>query len=59
MAVISRLLGACLRGFLVALLIATPALLLPGVSTDTAQVVTLIALFAAVLTVFEYYSAYP
>jgi len=59
MAVILRLLGACLRGFLVALLIATPALLLPGVSPDTAQVVMLIALFAAILTVFEYNSSYP
>lgn len=59
MAVISRLLGACLRGFLVALLIATPALLLPGVSPDTGQVVMLIALFAAIMTVFEYNSTYP
>jgi hypothetical protein len=59
MAVISRLVGACLRGFLVMLLIATPALLLPGVSTDTAQVIVFIGLFAAVLTVFEYNAAYP
>jgi len=59
MAVISRLLGACLRGFLVALLIATPALLLPGVSADTGQVVVLLAMFAAILTVFEYNSTYP
>ena len=59
MAVISRLFGACLRGFLVALLIATPALLLPGVSSDTSQMVMLIALFAAILTVFEYNSSYP
>ncbi|TYB90375.1 hypothetical protein FQ320_04460 [Oceaniovalibus sp. ACAM 378] len=56
---ISRLVGACLRGFLVMLLIATPALLLPGVSTDTAQVIVFIGLFAAVLTVFEYNAAYP
>ncbi|WP_255509367.1 hypothetical protein [Oceaniovalibus sp. ACAM 378] len=41
------------------LLIATPALLLPGVSTDTAQVIVFIGLFAAVLTVFEYNAAYP
>nr|WP_240611108.1 hypothetical protein [Oceaniglobus ichthyenteri] len=56
---ISRLFGACLRGFLVALLIATPALLLPGVSPDTAQMVMLVALCAAILTVFEYNSTYP
>ncbi|WP_245398751.1 hypothetical protein [Oceaniglobus trochenteri] len=59
MAVISRLFGACLRGFLVALLIATPALLLPGMSPDTIQVVMLVAVFAAILTVFEYNSVYP
>lgn len=59
MAVISRLLGACLRGFLVAILIATPALLLPGVSPDTAQMVMLLALFGGLLTVSEYNSDYP
>ncbi|WP_338065789.1 hypothetical protein [Oceaniglobus ichthyenteri] len=42
-----------------ALLIATPALLLPGVSPDTAQMVMLVALCAAILTVFEYNSTYP
>lgn len=59
MAVFSRLLGAGLRGFLVVLLIATPALLLPGTSTDTTQIVILLGLFAAVLTFFEYASTYP
>lgn len=56
---ISRLAGAIARAFLVVLLIATPALLLPGTTQDAAQVVTLIAIFGAVLTIFEYASDYP
>ena len=56
---ISRLSFALLRGFLVAVLVFTPALLIPGVSDDTAQVVALVALFGAILTVVEYGSAYP
>jgi hypothetical protein len=57
--VISRLAFAVLRACLVVVLIAIPSLLLPGVSTDTAQIVALVALFAAVLTVVEYTAAYP
>lgn len=41
------------------LLIACPSLLLPGVSPDTAQIVALVSMFAAMLVVFEYASAYP
>ncbi|MDJ0641029.1 MAG: hypothetical protein QNJ20_19600, partial [Paracoccaceae bacterium] len=40
-------------------MIATPSLILPGTTADVAQVVTLIALFAAGLTFFEYASTYP
>lgn len=58
-AVISRLLGALMRAFLVVVMIATPSLILPGTTADVAQVVTLIALFAAGLTFFEYASTYP
>ncbi len=36
-----------------------PALLLPGVSGDSAQIVALVAIFAATLIIFEYSSAYP
>jgi len=57
--VISRLAGAAIRAFLVVLMIATPSLILPGTSSDVAQVVTLVALFAAALTFFEYASTYP
>lgn len=47
------------RAIFVALLIATPTLLLPAPSQDTAQIVTLVALFAAGLILFEYASNYP
>ena len=56
---LTRLAGALLRAVLVVLLVATPALLLPGVSKDLAQIVTLVSIFAAALTIFEYASVYP
>ncbi len=56
---ISRLSGAVVRAMLVVLLIATPSLLLPGVSADGKQIVALVAIFGAALTIFEYASAYP
>ena len=54
-----QLAGAVLRAFLVVLLVATPSLLLPGITSDGAQIIALISLFAAALVVFEYASAYP
>ena len=48
-----------MRGLLVALLIATPALLLPEVATDQSQIVVLVALLAAFLTFVEYNSNAP
>ena len=51
--------GAGARAFLVALLIATPAVMLPGVSSDAAQMVALLSLVAALLTFVEYVSDYP
>ncbi len=56
---LARLVGAIARAFLVIILIATPSLILPFVSVDTTQVVALVALFAAALTLFEYGSVYP
>ena len=56
---ITRLVGATIRAFLVILLIATPSLILPGTSSEITQIVTLIALFGAGLTFFEYASTYP
>ncbi len=56
---IARLTGAVLRAILVVMLIATPALMLPATTEDVAQIVTLVAIFAAALTIFEYASSYP
>lgn len=56
---ISRLTGAVVRAVLVILLIVSSSLLVPGTSADAAQIVMLIAIFAAALTAFEYGSAYP
>lgn len=56
---ISRLAGAVLRAVLVVFLIATPSLLLPGVTADVTQIVALVSIFAAALTIFEYASTYP
>jgi len=44
---------------LVVLLVATPSMLLPGMSADGKQIVALVAIFGAALTIFEYASAYP
>lgn len=56
---ITRLIGALLRAVLVVLLVACPALLLPGQSADVTQIVALVSIFAAALTIFEYASVYP
>lgn len=58
-AVFSRLTGALVRAFLVMVLVATPSILLPGVTADGKQMVALIALFAGGLTFVEYNSTYP
>nr|WP_275116193.1 hypothetical protein [Aliiroseovarius subalbicans] len=41
------------------ILIATPSLLVPGTGADTAQIVALVSIFVAALTLFEYASTYP
>jgi hypothetical protein len=57
--VIGCMTAAAARGLLVALLIATPALLLPAVATDSSQFTMLVALLAAFLTFVEYNSTLP
>jgi len=57
--VISRVAGALTRAVLVALVILTPALLLPGQQVETSQIVVLIALLAALLTAIEYSAHFP
>ncbi|KUF10514.1 hypothetical protein [Pseudoponticoccus marisrubri] len=56
---ITRIVAAAARALLVALLIAMPVVLLPGASSDTAQMVALLALIAGVLTFVEYVSDFP
>ena len=56
---ISQITGAFVRALLVMVLVATPSLMLPSVTSDTTQIVALVALFAAALTFFEYASTYP
>lgn len=56
---ISRLTGALVRAFLVILLVCIPSLMLPGTSADAAQIVALVAIFGAILTIIEYASDYP
>ena len=51
--------AAIARAFLVALLVATPALLLPGTRVETTQIIALIGLLAAILTFVEYVAESP
>ena len=56
---IAQLASAVVRAILVFVVICTPSLLLPARSPDSATVVVLVALFAAVFTFSEYASRYP
>jgi len=57
--VISQIVSALFRAFCVAVLVALPALLLPTVASDTAQIVVVAAVLAALLTFMDYYGKYP
>lgn len=57
--VLTRIGGAVIRAFLVILLVATPALMLPGTDTDAAQIIALLAICGALLTIVEYTCTYP
>lgn len=54
-----RITGALTRGILVAVMIATPSLLLPDNMTDATEIVALLAIVAAGLTFAEYYTDFP
>lgn len=56
---LTQLLGAVVRAFIVVLIVATPSLLLPGTTAEGAQVTMLIALVLAVFVIFEYATTYP
>jgi len=57
--VVGKLISALTRAVLVALLLATPALVLPNVTTDAVHIVVLFSLFAGGLVFIEYFSTYP
>jgi len=59
LAVVSRLIGALFRAFLVLVLVATPSILLPGTTDDTRQVSVLIGVFLGVFVFVEYAATYP
>ncbi len=56
---LNRATGAAVRAFLVMILIVMPSVILPGVGTDTKQIVALMALFAGALVFVEYNAVYP
>ncbi len=56
---IGRITGAAARALLVALLIATPALMLPNLLADSTQITVLVAILASFLTFVEYNSNFP
>lgn len=54
-----QIIGAFIRATVVALMVALPTLLLPQASAEAAQVIALVAIFAAALTFTEYNATYP
>ncbi len=56
---VSQLFGAFIRAILVALLIAMPSVILPGVGQDAKEISMVFALVGAALTMFEYGSSHP
>lgn len=56
---VNRATGAAVRAFLIMVLIVLPSVILPGIGTDTKQIVALIALFAGTLVFVEYNAVYP
>ncbi|MGX0877307.1 hypothetical protein ACSSV4_001995 [Roseovarius sp. MBR-154] len=58
-AVFSHVPGALARAICIALLVATPALLMPSTAPDTAQIVIVLSFIAGFMTFIEYYGEYP
>lgn len=56
---LAEIVSAATRAVLMALLVATPALVLPDVSADATQIVILLAFFAAAFVFIEYFATYP
>ena len=58
-AVFAQITSAMTRAILTAVLVATPALVLPDITSDAQQFAFICAFFAAALVFIEYFSAYP
>jgi len=56
---LNRATGSAVRAFLVMVVIVLPSVILPGIGTDTKQIVALMALFAGTLVFVEYNAVYP
>ncbi len=56
---IHRIPGAIVRAILIVIMLATPALMLPGENSDATQATVFVGLFAGALTFAEYASTYP
>lgn len=56
---ITRAFAAAVRALLVMILIVMPSVILPGIGTDTKQIVALVAIFGGALVFFEYNAVYP
>lgn len=56
---VKRVIGSAIRALLMAFLVVTPSLMMPGTSTDAAQMAALVGLLVAFITFFEYASDYP
>lgn len=57
--VFARFTGAAARGLMVAVMVATPAMLLPAHTSPAPEIVVLVAILAAALTFAEYNSSFP
>ncbi|WP_300551107.1 hypothetical protein [Roseovarius sp.] len=55
----SQVPGALLRAILIAMMVATPSLLVPSTGPDTAQIVIVLSILAGFMTFIEYYGEYP
>ena len=56
---LNRATSSAVRAFLVMILVVLPSVILPGIGTDTKQIVALVALFAGAMVFFEYNAIYP
>ncbi|SHL56190.1 hypothetical protein SAMN05444414_11951 [Roseovarius marisflavi] len=55
----SQIPGALSRAILIAMMVATPSLLVPSTGPDTAQIVIVLSILAGFMTFIEYYGKYP